>query len=107
MDRVVPFAVEVMAEDVDGGEIIVGDFDAGGVGFGIEFASDFEAGLGFGGRDQLDDDGVTDERLAAPVAGDEGEQAVLDAVPFAGAGRQVANGDRHAEFVGELLQFEF
>ena len=74
---------------------------------GVEFASDFEAGLGFGCCDQLDDDGMADQGLAAPVAGDEGEQAVLDAVPFACAGRQVAYGDRHAEIVGKLLPFEF
>ena len=55
--------------------------------------------------DQLDDDLMADQRLAAPVLGDEGEQAVLDAVPFAGAGRQMADGDRHPEFVGQHLQF--
>ena len=47
----------------------------------------------FAGRrrsDQLDDDLVADQRLAAPVLGDEGEQTVLDPVPFAGAGRQMA-----------------
>ena len=106
VNRVVPFAVEVMAGDFDGGKIIIEDFDTGRVGVGIEFASDFEAGLGLCCRNQLDDDGMTDEGLAAPVAGDEGEQAVLDPVPFACAGRQVAHGDRHAEIVGKLLQFE-
>jgi hypothetical protein len=35
---------------------------------------------------------VTDQRLAAPVHRDEGEQTMLDLVPFAGAGWQVGDG---------------
>ena len=65
-----------------------------------------EAGVGRGGGDQLDDDLVADQRLAAPVLGDEGEQAVLDLVPFAGAGREVADGHGQAGLVGEALQLE-
>src|SRR5438876_8586288 len=37
----------------------------------------------------------------------EGEEAVLDFVPLAGAGRQVADHDVEAELVGQLLQFAF
>src|SRR3982751_921298 len=50
---------------------------------------------------------MADERFAAPVLGDVGEQSVLDAVPFAGAGRQMD--DRHGEagLVGEALQLAF
>ena len=47
-----------------------------------------------------------EQRLAAPVLGDEGEQAVLDAVPFAGAGRVMGDGDGQPGSVGELLQFD-
>ena len=63
--------------------------------------------IGRGGGDQLDDDLMADERLAAPVLGDIGEQSVLDAVPFASAGRQM--GDRYSEarFAGEALEFTF
>ena len=59
------------------------------------------------GRDQLDDHAIADERLGAPVLADEGEEAVLDLVPLAGAGRQVADHDVEAEFVGQLLEFAF
>jgi hypothetical protein len=34
---------------------------------------------------------MTDQRLAAPVLGDVRKHAVLDLVPFAGAGREVAD----------------
>ena len=102
-DCIIPFAVEVMPDDVDGCEFVVGDVNASGVHRGIEFAADFEAGLRRRRSDQLDDHLMTDERLAAPVAGDEREQAVLDLVSLARARRQVTHGDRNAEFVSEFL----
>jgi hypothetical protein len=39
-------------------------------------------------------------RLAAPVLGDKGEQAVLYLVPLAGARRQMGDRDGDSEFVG-------
>src|SRR5262252_11221484 len=64
---------------------------------------------GFGGRsrDQLDNHPIADKGLGTPVLADEGEQAVFDLVPLAGAGRQVADHDVEAEFVGQLLQLAF
>src|SRR6202140_4401653 len=56
---------------------------------------------------QLDDHPIADEWLGTPVLADEGEEAVLDFVPLAGAGRQVADHDVEAELVGQLLQFAF
>ena len=51
------------------------------------------------------DDGLeADERLAAPILGDEREQAMLDPVPLAGSGRQVTDRDGDAELVSESLQ---
>ena len=69
------------------------DLDAGRIGVVIDLASHLQAGLGGRGGDQLDDDLMADERFAAPVSGDEREQAMLDLVPLAGAGRQVADRD--------------
>ena len=74
--------------------------------FRIQFAADRQAGLGRGRCDQLDDHLMADKRSAAPVAGDEREQTMLDLVPLARARREVAHGDRKAEFVGEPLQFD-
>ena len=50
---------------------------------------------------------MADERLAAPVLGDVGEQSVLDAVPLAGAGRQMDDRHGEARLVGEALQLAF
>jgi hypothetical protein len=47
---------------------------------------------------------VADERFAAPVLGDVGKEAVLDAVPFAGAGRQMGDGYRETGFVGKVTE---
>jgi hypothetical protein len=40
------------------------------------------------------------------IVADEGEHSVLDAVPFAGAGRVVSDGDGQAGLGGELLQLD-
>ena len=60
------------------------------------------AGFGGGGRDQLDNHAITDEGLGAPILADEGEQPVLDFVPLAGAGRQVADRDVETELVSSF-----
>src|SRR5271167_40973 len=106
-DGVVPFTVELGTFDVDGGHLGIRYDNALGVLAGVEFAAHGEAGFGGGSRDQLDDHAITDEWLGAPVLAAEGEQAVLDFVPLAGAGRQVADHDVEAELVGQLLQFAF
>ena len=104
---VVPFAVERMAFDVDGGHLGIGDDDAFGVLGGVELAAHSKSSLGRGGRDQLDDHAIADEGLGTPVLADEREEAVLDFVPLAGARGQVADRDVEAEFVGQGLQFAF
>src|SRR5438094_4095942 len=106
-DCVVPVAMELGTFDVDGGHVCIGYDNAAGILASIEFAAHGEAGFGGAGRDQFDDDPVADERLGAPVLADEGEEPVFDFVPLAGAGRQVADHDIEAEFVGQLLQFAF
>src|SRR3981189_3542111 len=105
-DSIVPFAVEVVTGEVDGFDVGVGHLDAGRLGVLIEFAANLETGLGRRSCDQLDDDLTADEGFAAPVSGDEQEEAMLDLVPFAGAGRQVTHGDGNAEFVGQLLKLD-
>ncbi len=90
VDGVVPLRMERVADELDRRELRVGDLDALGVGALVEAGVDAQAGAGRGRRDQVDDRLATDERLAAPVDRDEREQAVLDLVPLAGAGREVS-----------------
>ena len=77
--------MEVVAAEVDDVEFGVGHLDAGRIAVWIELAANLEAGIGCGGGDQFDDDLMADQRLAAPVSGDERKQAVLDLVPLCAA----------------------
>src|SRR5438105_2479869 len=106
-DCVVPVAMELGTFDVDGGHVCIRYDNAAGILAGVEFTAHGEAGFGCGVRDQFDDDPVADERLGAPVLTDEGEEPVFGFVPLAGAGRQVADHDVEAEFVGQFLQLAF
>ena len=96
--------MEVGRCDVEAGDLRVGHLGALLVGVFVQPALRRQAGLRRGAGDQLHDDLVREQRLAAPVLGDEGEQAVLDAVPLAGARRQVRDGDGQPGLVGERLQ---
>ena len=103
-DGVVPVAVEGMALNVEGSHFGIADFDAFGIAALVDVASDGETGIGSSGADQLNNDLVADEQFAAPVLGDMGKEVVLDAVPFAGAGRQMGDGYNEAGFVGKALE---
>src|SRR5664280_960957 len=97
VEGVVPFAVPVVSGEgavvFEGLDLLVGDFDAGGVAGGVELGVDVQAGAGSGGGDGVDDDFVAGQGPAAPVHRDVGEEPVFDFVPFAGARREVAHGD--------------
>ena len=51
----------------------------------VELALHGQSSFSRGRGDQLEDDRVADQRLAAPVLADPGKEAMLDLVPFAGA----------------------
>ena len=85
-----------------GGHVCIRYDNAAGVLAGVEFAAHSETGFGGSGRNQLDDHPIADEWLGPPVLADEGEEAVFDFVPLAGAGRQVADRDVEAELVSCL-----
>ena len=58
-----------------------------------------------GGRgDELHDDLVAHQRFATPVLTDERKESMLDLVPFARAGRQMANVNVQASLVCKPLQ---
>ena len=61
--------------------------------------------LGGSCADQLHDDLVADQRLAAPALSDEGEQPRIASrsVPLARARGQMRHGDRHSDLIGQLL----
>jgi hypothetical protein len=97
--------MEICCGDVEAGDLVVGHLGALLVEVIVQPTLDGEPGLRGRAGDQLDDDLMCQQRLAAPVLGNEREQSMLDAVPLAGAGRQVGDSDRQPGLVGECLQF--
>ena len=55
LDAVVPFAVPVVCREGEGGELLVGDFDASGVMAFVACGSNGEPGVGGCRRDQFND----------------------------------------------------
>ena len=81
--------MEVVGLDVDLGHFGVGDLDGFRVVVVIETAMDGEPGPGRGGADQSHDHGMGEQRFAAPVLRDEGEEAMFDAVPLCALPRRI------------------
>ena len=96
--------MEVGAQNIDSGHVLIGNDDTLWIRVFIEFTTDFQTCIGGGCADQIDDDAVADEWFGTPIHADEREQTVLDLIPFAGARRQMVNIDLHTEFIGEFLQ---
>jgi hypothetical protein len=98
--------VERVADEIDGVELGVADFDVFLVGAGIKSAFDRQAG--FRRRaDQLDDSEAIHQRTTAPVLCDVTEQAMLDLVPFRRPWRIMADVERQSRLVGQRLQLDF
>src|SRR6266704_3328267 len=86
-------------------EVVLADGQGGYLFAGVQLGGDGQPGGCGGGADQLDDGLVAGQRPTAPVAGDLGEQPVLDLVPLGGAGRVVAAGDLQPGLGGQSGQF--
>jgi hypothetical protein len=78
----------MVAAEVDGSKVAVADDDPFWIVGLVQATADHQAAIGAGAADQLDNDLVGQERLSAPVPGDEREEAVLDPVPFGCPGGQ-------------------
>jgi hypothetical protein len=81
--------VEVVAVEVQGGDLLVGHLYACLVCAFVESGVDLQAGAGARRGDQADDRLVAGQRPSAPVDADLAEQLVLDPVPLARAGRVI------------------
>ena len=80
-----------------------GDLDASLIVCSVQDGLHFQTGLGLGCTDEVHNSFVVQQRLAFPSKTDKGKEPMLDFVPFAGAGRVMAYGDRQSSFVGKLL----
>ena len=89
--------------DVESGHLGVGNLGALRIIVFIELTGDGKSAVGGGAGDQLDNDQIADQRLAAPILGDEREQPMFDLVPLAGARWDMADSDLDPKFVGQHL----
>src|SRR3990172_1375994 len=105
--HVVPVAVEAVAVDIHGLHLLVRDSATRRVLSTVQPTDDFEAFRGGRAGDQVDDRLVVPQWLTSPVRGNEGEQAMFDLIPLAGARRKMTHGQRPPRFVGGLLQLPF
>ena len=106
-EGVVPIWMEAVVADIELTDLLIRDLGALGIARGVNVAGDGQSGGCRGGGDELHDDLVGEQRFGAPVLGNEGEHAMLDAVPLAGARRVMGDGDGEAGLVGEVLQLDF
>jgi transposase len=104
---VVPFAVKRGFLQSDRREFFIGDLDTGPVSLGIQLRSNPQPGLRRRVADQIHDDRPRAERLATPVLRDVAEHAVLDLVPLARPGWEVAHRDPQAQVIRQVLQPDF
>src|SRR5437867_4733650 len=91
---------------VDSSELLVGDLESILVAALVQARFEVQSLVRPGVADKIDNHGVAHQRLPTPVLGDVAEHPVLDLVPLAGAGRKVADRNRQAGLVGQLLQAE-
>ena len=106
-DRVIPIAVERMRREADAFHLLIADDHPFGIRTLVYLGANAKSGGGGRCTDQMDHRRQTDQGLAAPVHGDIREQTMLDAVPFAGAGRIVADRDSPSGAIGKALQLPF
>ena len=96
-----------MRNQVDFGHLRIAYFDLRWVAMVVQFAFHFQTLCIACSRDQVDDGRMSQQRPPPPVLSDEREQPMLDFVPLACAGREMANRDRQPCPVRQALQFEF
>src|SRR5215813_11147549 len=82
-DRVIPFTMESIRHQADGGHVCIRDLASRGIGIGIELAADGQSRFGGGRRNQLQDHGIAREWLAAPVLAHPGKEPMFNCVPLA------------------------
>ena len=102
-DRVIPISVKRIRSKPYVLQLSFAHFDAVGIRVGVELSPDLQASLRAGGRNQLYDDRMTDQRLASPILTDEGKQPALDLVPLAGPRREMTDRNRNLELIGQIL----
>jgi hypothetical protein len=91
--------MKLVSSEMEFGHLLVGHLQPRRILVGVELAFHRQAGGGGSGCNKVDDDFMTDERLASPVLADEREQPMFDLVPLARAWWEVRDRDLQSDFV--------
>ena len=102
-NNIVPLSVELVGFDVNFLHLGLGHADPFVIFPPVDSRLDSQARLRARRTDKLDDNFSAIKRPSPPVPGNVTKHPVFDYVPFAGAGREVAHLDFHAQLVGKLL----
>ena len=107
-EGVVPFREDIAGLEVQRVKLSRGGLNAGRIVTAVEMSGDRETSGRSRGPNEAEDLLVAVERLAGPVFGDLGEEAMLDGVPLGRARRIVSHGEGETEDIRELeLEFGF
>ena len=87
MNSVVPFSMPNVWLQMHRSELLVRNAATGSVKAFVQIAKHLEPCLGRGCGYQVDDNLMCQQGFSAPILGDEGEESMLNLIPFAGAGR--------------------
>ena len=99
--------MEFVAFNVDGSQFCIRDYQTLGVLGGVKFSAHRQAAAGFGVSNQVDNHLMADQRLPAPVHGDERKQAMLNLVPLAGAWWKVMDLNIESGFLRKATELKF
>ena len=104
LNSIVPFAMEGISEDVERRQFFISHLESCRVGGAILEGSDGETLLSGGMREQFQHHFKRGKRSGPPVDGNEGKEAMLNRIPFAGGGRIMSHRDRELFLIGQVLQ---
>ena len=104
-DRVVPLAMEAVPLKPDLRHLLIGDGHTTWVPLPIDLGPDAQAGPAARRADLAHYGRQIYQRDSAPVHGNVREEPMLNLVPFAGAEREVTDGDGQTGPVREALEF--
>src|SRR5690349_4910106 len=93
-----------IAKDVESRNLIISHFTSSWIGIAIFENFDRQAFAGGRMRDQLKHDFQGGQGFGTPVDGNEGEEAMLDKIPFTGGWWIMGNGNGKLFFIRQFLQ---
>ena len=107
LDTVIPFPMEIMRSYLYPFHFFVRNLNLGWIFSPIQLRFDLKPRAGSRFSNQLHNNLMTSQGATPPVHTNMGKESMLDLIPFACPGREVADRDPQACLGGKVLQFNF